>query len=339
MALDRCVIIGNGPAAYHAALTLREKAPEVRVTILGQEPVPHYKPHLLPDFIAGKVSEEDLFVKPLAFYKDLDVKLRLCQKVVDVDFSLQQVVLEHKETIPFDGLIIACGGIPRIPEPLWMFSDVMLTLKTLADARVWIETLAKVESVLVVGGDLTSFAFVKALLSLGKSVHFMIDEDAFWPVRRNEHVLAQARATLNAKGVQVIEGRRILGITCVAENVFEVTTDRHELQVGAVGAFFGLVPNVKFLVRSGLHIERGVLVDEHLRTRFENVYAAGDCAQVFHPGFHDYWVSIGYKNACNLGRIAAANLIGGSLRADVAPASIFHLDEIAVNTSWWTEFS
>jgi len=283
--------------------------------------------------------KDDLFVKPLRVYKDLDIKLRLGQRVVDVDFSRQEIVLEHKETIPFDGLIIACGGTPRIPEPLWMFSDLMLTLKTLADARVWIETLAHVDSILVVGGDLTSFAFVKALLSLGKEVRFMLDEDSLWPVRRTEQVLAQARAALSARGVQVIEGRRISGIARAAENVLEVSIDRHEMRVGAVGAFFGLVPNVKFLVRSGLNIERGVLVDEYLRTRFAHVYAAGDCAQVYHPGLHDYWVSIGYKNACNLGRIAATNLVGGSMKADVVPASIFHLDEITVNTSWWTEFS
>lgn len=339
MALDRCVIIGNGPAAHHAALALREQAPETKVTILGQEPVRHYKPHLLPEYIAGKISEDDLFVKPFPFYKDLDIKLRLGQRVADVDFSRQEVVLEHKETVPFDGLILACGGTPRIPEPLWLFSDLMLTLKTLADARVWIETLGKVDSVLVVGGDLTSFAFVKALLSLGKDVHFMLDEGSFWPVRRTEQVLEQARAALNARGVHVIEGRHISGITRAAEDVLQVSIDRHEISVGAVGAFFGLVPNVKFLVRSGLHIERGVLVDECLRTRFAHVYAAGDCAQVYHPGLGDYWVSIGYKNACNLGRIAATNLVGGSMKADVVPASIFHLDEITVNTSWWTEFS
>lgn len=339
MAGDRCVIIGNGPAANHAALTLREHCPRIEVTVLGQEPVRYYKPHLLPDYIAGKLSEEDLFVNPLSFYKDLDIKLRLGQRVVGVNFSQRQIVLEHKEVVPFDGLIIACGGTPRIPEPLWMYSDLMLTLKTLADARMWMDALARVDSVLVVGGDLTSLTFTKALLSLGKKVHFMLDDDSFWPVRRTEEVLLQARSVLNARGVNVMEGRRITRITRVTEGTLEVRIDGKDLKVGAVGAFFGLIPHVKFLVRSGLDIERGILVDEYLKTRFDGVYAAGDCAQVYHPGLRDYWVSIGYKNACNLGRIAATNLVGGSLQADVAPSSIFRVEEIAVNTSWWTEFS
>jgi nitrite reductase (NADH) large subunit len=220
-----------------------------------------------------------------------------------------------------------------------MYSDLMLTLKTLADARNWVEALAKVDSVLVVGGDLTTLTFTKALLHLGKKVYFLLDEDSFWPVRRTEEVLAQARAALSARGVHVIEGRRITRITRVSENCLDVRIDGEEMRVGIVGAFFGLVPHVKFLVRSGLDVERGIVVDECLKTRFDAVYAAGDCAQVYHPGLRDYWVSIGYKNACNLGRIAAANLIGGKMKAEAAPVGIFQVDEIVVNTSWWTEFS
>jgi len=339
MAHDRCIIIGNGPAANHAALALREQSPRMQVTVVGQEPVRYYKPHLLPEYIAGKLSEEDLFVNPLPFYKDREIKLRLGQQVVDVNFSRREVVLGHKEVMPFDGLIIACGGRPRVPEPIEMFGDLMLTLKTIADARIWIETLAKVDTVLVVGGDLTSLAFTKSILSLGKKVSFLLDEESFWPVRNTEEVLTQARMALAARGVDVIQGRGIKRITSAAENLLEVGIDGNELTVGAVGAFFGLVPHVKFLVRSGLDIERGILVDEYLKTRFDDVYAAGDCAQVYHPGLRDYWVSIGYKNACNLGRIAATNLVGGRVQADVAPASIIHLDEIAINTSWWSEFS
>jgi len=99
-----------------------------------------------------------------------------------------------------------------------------------------------------------------------------------------------------------------------------------------------LIPDVKFLVHSGLPIERGILVDEYLQTPVEGVYAAGDCAQVYHPELRDYWVSVGFGNAKNLGRVAGLNLIGGRIQAEAAPESIFQLEGISVNTSWWTEF-
>ena len=70
------VVIGNGPAGTQAALTLREKAPGARVTIITKGRESCYSPHLLPGFIAGKVKEEDLFVYPYEFYKERGIKLR-----------------------------------------------------------------------------------------------------------------------------------------------------------------------------------------------------------------------------------------------------------------------
>ena len=115
-------------------------------------------------------------------------------------------------------------------------------------------------------------------------------------------------------------------------------TDREILEIGALGAFFGLVPDVGFLARSGLDIDRGILVDEFLSTRFANVYAAGDCAQVYHPALRDYWVSIGHENATALGRIAALNLAGSHLEVRVEAENILEVGGVRVNTSWWTEF-
>lgn len=338
MAARHFVIIGNGPAANEAATALREQASDVRITMISKEPIRYYKPHLLPDFIAARISEEDLYVNPLEFYKENNIKLRLGQNVVAVNPEINEVVLEHKEVVKFDGLIIATGGKPRVPEPLQVFEDLMLRLKTVSDAKLWVDKLAKVDSVLIVGGDLTSLSFTKALLSLGKKVYFMLHSDSFWPVGLNDGLFCEVAQRLTDRDVECVSCRKIMRLARVSEDSIEVETEDRRLRVGALGAFFGLVPDVKFLARSGLAIERGIVVDEFLRTRFEGVYAAGDCAQVYHPGIKDYWVSIGYNNARNLGRIAALNLLGDRLSAEAVPAGIFQMDEILVNTSWWTEF-
>ena len=155
---DHFVIIGNGPAANAAARTLREGAPDTRLTMISRELVREYKPKLLPDFVAGKLSEEELYVRPLDFYKQHGIKLRLGQEVVDVDFAARQVKLAHKEVVGYSGLIIAAGGKPHIPEPLQVFQHFMMTLKTVSDAHAWIERLSRTDSVLIVGGDLTSLS-------------------------------------------------------------------------------------------------------------------------------------------------------------------------------------
>ncbi len=338
MSMKRFVIIGNGPAANHAAKALRENSSESRITIFSKDPFRSYRAHLLPDFIAGLIKEEDLYNSSYAHYNEMDINLRLGQRVVSVDFSKRNVILDHKEVVPFDGLIVATGGKPRLPEQFQLFQDIMLTLKTPLDARMWVEKLSNVDSVLIIGGDLTSLSLTKALLKLHKRVKFILNDDAFWPVPLNEEIYRAVTGRLEQRGVEIVHCRRIRRITQLEENLLEVETDREILETGVLGAFFGLVPDVGFLARTGLDIDRGILVDEFLKTRFANVYAAGDCAQVYHPALRDYWVSIGHENATALGRIAALNLAGSHFEVQVKPESILEVGGVKINTSWWTEF-
>jgi len=338
MADKHFVIIGNGPAGNQAAFTLRERAPDSRITVISKGRGNCYSPHLLPDFIAGKIKEEDLYVSESGAYKASDIKLRCCQEVVGLRLEAKEVILEHKEIIPFDGLIIAVGGRPHIPEQVTHFQGKMLTLQTLEDAKVWIDKLGQINSVLMIGGDLSSLAATKALIHLQKKVYFVLNEDAFWPLRWSEDLFNAVADKLAEIGVEVFVRHNLKSISEPVGGNYDVEVNGEIIHVGMIGAFFGYVPDITFLASSGLHVDRGVLVDEYLHTGFAGVYATGDCAQIYHPEISDYWISVGHENAAILGRAAAINLVGGEAKAKVEPESIFTMKGINVNTSWWVEF-
>ncbi len=342
MAEQHFVVIGNGPAGNKAALTLRAEVPNARITLISRHPRGSYMPHLLPHLVAGKIEEEDLYVFSPGSYKDRGIKLRCGQEVIGVDLDRRDVLLDHREKLSFDGLIIAVGGRPRIPEHLFVLQDLMLTLKTLEDARVWIERLKSSESVLIIGGDLPSLSLTKELVEMGKKVCVALTEEAFWPLRFTERLFEEVSARLCEKGVEVLRHAEIAGMSRHSDGLLAVEMEGREIFVNLIGAFFGLVPDVRFLSRSGLKIDRGILVDEYLNTGFKGVYAAGDCAQVYHPEILDYWVSVGHDNAVALGRTAALNLAGEKEKA--MPSSecftecIFDIEGIRINTCWWMDF-
>lgn len=338
MSEEHVVIIGNGPAGNQAAMSIRENDPEVRITLISRESGACCRPHLFPDLIAGKIPEEALYACPIDAYQERGIKLRTGQEVVRLNPAERVLMLEHKEVVRFTGLIIAVGGRPRIPEPLLVFQDLMFTLKTLRDAKAWVKRLSEVESVLIMGGDLPSLALTKALLEMGKKITFLFNEDAFWPLRCDDALFEEVGERFSLKGVEVLANRPVKSIARKSEETYEIEVDGRKVEAGMIGAFFGLVPDIRFLAGCGLRIDRGILVDEFLNTGFEGVYATGDCAQIYHPEIRDYWVSIGHDNAVALGHIAAQNLTGGKMQAVMPLESIFEVKGIKVNTSWWMEF-
>jgi NADPH-dependent 2,4-dienoyl-CoA reductase/sulfur reductase-like enzyme len=138
--------------------------------------------------------------------------------------------------------------------------------------------------------------------------------------------------------VEVLAHGQVETVDRLPDGSCEVRLEGGTVRADMVGAFFGLVPDVGFLKKSGLRVDRGILVDEHLNTGFPGVYAAGDCAQIYHPEIRDYWVSVGHDNARLLGRIAALNLTSGKAREKAEPESVFEVRGIRVNTSWWMDY-
>ncbi|MFC1495471.1 NAD(P)/FAD-dependent oxidoreductase [Thermodesulfobacteriota bacterium] len=330
------VVIGNGPAGNEAALTLREHAKDARVTLISRETGGCYRPHLLPRFISGKFTKEDLYVFSPSSYKELGIKFRSGQEVIGLNLKKHEIFLDHREIIKYDGLIISLGTKPRIPEGLQVFSDLMLTLKTIDDAKIWSKKLKNAESVLMIGGDLTSFSFTRQLIKMGKKIYFAINENSFWPMRFSKALHNGISEILVKRGVTVLDYSRIKSMSNLPEGGIEMSTRKETVSADIIGAFFGLVPDVGFLARSGLKLDRGILVDEYLNTGFEGVYATGDCAQVYHPEINDYWISIGHDNAVALGKTAALNLIGEKIKAE--PERVFDVQDVCVNSSWWMEF-
>ncbi len=338
MVKDHFVVIGNGPAGNQAALTLSQNAPQARITLVSRERALFYKPYLLPDFIAGKIVEKEVYEAQPSQWDKQNIKLRSGQEVVGINTEKKEITLDHKEILSFSGLIIAVGGRPHIPEYLYAYKRFLRTLKSVLDARTWKSELKGVDSVLMIGGDLTSFSMTKALLHLHKKVYFMLNEEAFWPLRFNQEMSEEATQKLKQMGVEVLENQKIQKISCLSNNNYEFHWDNKKIKVGYIGAFFGLVPDTRFLDQGDLQIDRGILVDEYLNTSLEGVYATGDCAQIYHPEIRDYWISIGHENAMELGKIAALNLLGGRIKKKIPKESIFKLGGINVNTSWWREF-
>lgn len=339
MAAEHYVIIGNGATANKAADVIRAGDDQARITLISDEFFPFYYRHLLCQYLAGDKEEAELLVRPPSYYKEKRIRSRLGQTVVKVDFDTRTLYLRHKEKVHFTAMLLALGGRPRIPEVYYAWQEHLTTMKTLAEARALRQKLPTIQRILIVGGDLISVRLTDQLLAKGKEVSFLIDEHAFWPLELSAAEKKDFAAFLQKRGVTVLADDSLAGVDRLPAGGYQVQSRQgREMEFDLVGGFFGMIPDVEFLIGSGLDIERGIIADEFLRTNIPRVYAAGDCAQVYCPALKNYWVSIGWANAEQLGEVAGHNLLGRQMMIDQPVAKPLSFNGLTVNTAWWREF-
>ncbi len=335
---DHYVIIGNGPAGNRAADVLREKDKLARVTIISEEAFSFYYRHKLPEFVAKDVDENRLVVRPYQDYKDKSIRVRLGQQVERIDPDNRILYLKHMEKIGYTQLILAVGGSPRVPPSVSRFQEHLVFLSTYTDAIKLRPQLKKAKKIIVFGGDLVSLSFIKELTDLNKQIIFFLCRETFWPFDLTSDMTGRICSNLKKKKIQTVVDEPVEAIARKGSEYVLKTESGQFFKSDMVVAFMGSEPNIRFIVGSGIDTERGVLVDSHLRTNYRNIYACGDCAQIYNPELKNYWVSIGWSNAELQGEIAVLNMLGDHKVIKPAPKKVFEFEGIKVNTSWWKDF-
>jgi len=102
-----------------------------------------------------------------------------------------------------------------------------------------------------------------------------------------------------------------------------VTSSRRLLNVELICEASELLPSIDFLEGSGVVVDQGVVVDLELRTNFDNVFAAGDVAQVFDDDGNWHRSNFGWDSAARQGRVAGYNLVHGSGKSVSAEEPFF----------------
>jgi NADPH-dependent 2,4-dienoyl-CoA reductase/sulfur reductase-like enzyme len=163
------LVAGAGLAGTRTAETLRAEGFEGRVILAGDEPTaPYERPALSKEYLAGAKAEDELLLRPAAFWRDTGIDLLLGQRVDAVDPARGTAVLSSGEELEWDALVIATGARPR-SLPVHAPRGVR-TLRTLADARRLRDVLVPGARLAVVGGGFVGAEVASTAISLGVGV-------------------------------------------------------------------------------------------------------------------------------------------------------------------------
>lgn len=307
------LIIGSGFAGLSAAETIRQLNINATIIIVTEEPdLPYWRPRL-PDFIARIIPADKLTIHSADWLYERKIQVRLSQKVQRLIPAENRVELAGGESVAYDTLLIATGSLARRPGRDVTGSDIdgVVTLRTLADARSIAARLDSAERTSVVGGGLLGIELVRAFRERGNQVTYFLKEDRFWPQMLDATAAGMVEARLVERGIELRHQELIAEIRGKSGQVDSIqTTTGQEMTCQVVGYAIGAIPAVGALAGSGINVEKGVLVDDHLRTNVPNVYAAGDVAQALDLVHGDHRVATSVANAQAQGKIAGSNMAG-----------------------------
>ncbi len=300
----KAVIVGNGLAGTMAAKSLRELDPSVEIEIIAEERYPYYPRPNLIDYLAGVLSYEKLFAFPPNWHERQNIAVRLATPVVRIDPATGTVATGDGRTSTFDRLLLANGSAAVIPPVRGADKKGVFVLRTLDDAQAILEALTTRRRVAVLGGGLLGLEIARALRARGAEVSVNEFFDRLLPRQLDPPGAALLKAQLERLGIGVRLGASAEEITGEGEASGLRFQDGGSIAADMVIFAAGVRPNVALAKQAGIEADRGVIVDDHLRTSHPAVYAAGDVAQ--HKGRVYGIIPASFDQA----RAAAFNMLG-----------------------------
>ncbi len=306
------LIIGNGGSGWRAAQTIRSRDPEGKITIIDSEPHLCYYRMRLPDYISGWRERESLFVVNDAFYSEHEIDLMRSVTATGVDPDKHTVHLDNGDSLSYDRLLISSGAKVRKLECPGYDLDGVVYLRTLDQAEDIIRRGTNASSAVTLGGGLLGVEMARCFNEMGLTSNYLIREDRFWPQMLDKRASSIIELVLEEKGVKLKKEDGIKEILGEGGKVTGVATTAGEtLAAGMVGVAIGVQSQIDFLEGSGIETDRGIIVDDHLRTNKPDVYAAGDVAQAYNPVTDKHEVVTSWLNTQRQGDAAGANMSGG----------------------------
>lgn len=290
--MSHVVIIGNGISGITAARHIRKRS-NASITVISSETEHFFSRTALMYIYMGHMKFEHTKPYEDFFWKKNRIDL-VFDHVEDIDFNGKKLKTTEGQQIHYDQLILAVGSKPNKfgwpgqdldgVQGLYSYQDLQLLEKN-THPPLSPPKDRKVKTAVIVGGGLIGVELAEMLLTRNIRCIFLVRESRFWgnvlPEEEGQLVSRQIRK----HGVDLRFNTELDEILADENGRARAvkTKEGEEIECQLVGLTAGVRANVDWLQETELEIDRGILVDEYLRTNIADVYAIGDCVQLREP--------------------------------------------------------
>jgi nitrite reductase (NADH) large subunit len=273
------LIVGNGVAGVTAARIIKENHPETRISIYTDESSHYYPRPRLYEVLSGEAKPQDVTMFSEEWYRKKGITVQLNKKALSIDTKRKELLLGDQTKISYDKLLLANGGHSFVPPIKGADKTGVFTLRTISDALRIKEFTENTKKAIVIGGGLIGLEFAASLRKLGQQVTVVELFPRLLPRQLDPDGAALLKNRIEALGIDIVLGVKtveILGKETVSGIMLDTGT---KVSGDLVLVSAGMRSNIEFALEAGIKVNRGVVVDGHLQTSIDEVYAVGDVAE------------------------------------------------------------
>ena len=277
---QKLVLIGNGMAGVRTLEELLKLAEDkFDITVFGAEPYGNYNRILLSPVLAGEKRFDDIVINDDAWYAGHGITLHKGKKIVAVDRKHRIVRAEDGTEAAYDRLLLATGSQPFILPVPGKELEGVIGFRDIHDVDRMLAAAQNHKHAVVIGGGLLGLEAANGLLKRGMRVTVVHVLDSLMERQLDKPAAALLKRSLEGTGLNFMmeaQTEALLGSERVTGIRFKNGT---EIAADLVVMAVGIRPNIELAKASGIHCERGIVVNDTMQTFDPRVYAVGECVQ------------------------------------------------------------
>lgn len=301
------VIIGAGPVGMRTAQELHRRQPETPLVIFGDETSEPYNRVRLSDFLVGDINWQAL-TRDLALPESDRIDARFGQAVVAIDRQNHCVRDAGGNLQPYSKLVLATGSRPHVPEIPGITLPGVYTFRNVRDVQMLLARRVRSRRTIVLGGGLLGLEAARAMQRYNTGICVIEHYSRLMMRQLDDGAAEYLLENVSGLGIEVLLGdgiKKVNGETAVTGVTLR---DDRVIPCDTLIVATGITPNIELARAAGLHVGRGIKVNDAMQTTDPDIFAAGECVE--HRDRVYGFVAPGLEQAA----VAAHGVAGGSAR-------------------------
>lgn len=294
-----------------------------KVTVYEKTDVVSWGACGMPYYVGGFYDDAKNMLSrtPEEFAKS-GIDLHINHEVLAVDSKNKTIKVKNLKTgeeftDSYDTLFVATGSRAAMPPIENITLNNICTLKKFDDSlklRKILDTNKNIKNTLVVGAGFIGIEVAHAFHHLGKNVRIIEMTDHILGEVFDIEISQKLAEHIKEKNIALNFEEKVLKFEGDENgNVKSVVTDKGKYDCDLVLIATGEKPNTEFIKDTGIALYKNgaIVIDQECKTSIDSIYAAGDCATVYHAILNEQTYIPLATTANKLGRMVASNLLGG----------------------------